>query len=144
MTTPPACGISGFTETRPMNLSGTVANAAHFSTSKFWSAITRMARYTNLAASFIPMTARSSGAFVGLRTSLQTSSASIFTNFRFNSSLVLDLSTGQGEDPQAMLRWSNDGGSTWSNEYWTSIGKQGKYQNRAIWRQAGLVAGQSV
>jgi hypothetical protein len=47
------------------------------------------------------------------------------------------LSSGQGEDPQAMLRWSNDGGSTWSNEYWTSIGKQGKYQNRAIWRRLG-------
>lgn len=47
------------------------------------------------------------------------------------------LSTGQGEDPQAMLRWSNDGGSTWSNEYWTGIGKQGKYQNRAIWRRLG-------
>jgi hypothetical protein len=48
------------------------------------------------------------------------------------------LSTGQGEDPQAMLRWSNDGGSTWSNEYWTSIGKQGKYLNRAIWRRLGF------
>ncbi len=47
------------------------------------------------------------------------------------------LSIGQGQDPQAMLRWSNDGGSTWSNEYWTSIGKQGKYQNRAIWRRLG-------
>jgi hypothetical protein len=47
------------------------------------------------------------------------------------------LSNGQGKDPQAMLRWSNDGGSTWSNEYWTSIGKQGKYQNRAIWRRLG-------
>ena len=47
------------------------------------------------------------------------------------------LSTGQGQDPQAMLRWSNDGGSTWSNEYWTTIGKQGKYQNRAIWRRLG-------
>lgn len=48
------------------------------------------------------------------------------------------LSTGQGDDPQAMLRWSNDGGSTWSNEYWTSIGKQGKYLNRAIWRRLGF------
>jgi hypothetical protein len=47
------------------------------------------------------------------------------------------LSNGQGQDPQVMLRWSNDGGSTWSNEYWTSIGKQGKYQNRAIWRRLG-------
>ena len=47
------------------------------------------------------------------------------------------LSTGQGKNPQAMLRWSNDGGSTWSNEHWVSIGKIGKYQNRAIWRRLG-------
>ncbi len=39
--------------------------------------------------------------------------------------------------PQAMLRWSNDGGSTWSNEHWTGLGQQGKYQNRAIWRRLG-------
>jgi hypothetical protein len=48
------------------------------------------------------------------------------------------LVTGQGSDPQAMLRWSNDGGSTWSNEYWKSIGKIGKYQNRIIWRRLGM------
>ena len=42
-----------------------------------------------------------------------------------------------GSDPQAMLRWSNDGGSTWSNEHWQTIGKIGKYQNRIIWRRLG-------
>ena len=42
------------------------------------------------------------------------------------------------ENPQAMLRWSNDGGSTWSNEHWCSIGAMGKYQNRAIWRRLGF------
>jgi hypothetical protein len=42
-----------------------------------------------------------------------------------------------GVSPQAMLRWSNDGGSTYSNEHWTSIGLQGKYKNRAIWRRLG-------
>ena len=42
-----------------------------------------------------------------------------------------------GSDPQAMLRWSNDGGSTWSNEHWVTIGKIGKYKNRAIWRRLG-------
>jgi len=52
------------------------------------------------------------------------------------------LSTNQlvetaGYTPQAMLRWSNDGGSTWSNEHWTSIGRIGAYQNRAIWRRLG-------
>jgi hypothetical protein len=36
-----------------------------------------------------------------------------------------------------MLRWSNDGGSTWSNEHWVSVGQQGKYKNRAIWRRLG-------
>jgi hypothetical protein len=43
-----------------------------------------------------------------------------------------------GADPQAMLRWSNDGGSTYSNEHWTTIGKIGKYKNRAIWRRLGM------
>lgn len=43
-----------------------------------------------------------------------------------------------GANPQAMLRWSNDGGSTWSNEHWTSIGVQGAYKNRAIWRRLGM------
>jgi hypothetical protein len=40
-------------------------------------------------------------------------------------------------NPQAMLRWSNDGGSTWSNEHWTGVGQTGKYRNRAIWRRLG-------
>jgi len=47
------------------------------------------------------------------------------------------LSTGQGQNPQAMLRWSDNGGSTWSNEHWTTIGLIGKYANRAIWRRLG-------
>lgn len=40
-------------------------------------------------------------------------------------------------NPQAMLRWSNDGGSTWSKEYWVSIGQLGRFKNRAIWRRLG-------
>jgi hypothetical protein len=48
----------------------------------------------------------------------------------------LNLET-EGADPQAMLRWSNDGGSTWSNEHWAGLGKVGKYQNRIIWRRLG-------
>jgi hypothetical protein len=49
----------------------------------------------------------------------------------------IGLSVGQGNIPQAMLRWSNDGGSTWSNEHWTGIGQIGMYKNRAIWRRLG-------
>ena len=47
------------------------------------------------------------------------------------------IQNGQGEFPQAMLRWSDDGGSTWSNEHWTPIGSVGQYKNRAIWRRLG-------
>jgi hypothetical protein len=49
----------------------------------------------------------------------------------------IGLQTGQGTTPKAMLRWSTDGGSTWSNEHWKSIGTVGSYKNRAIWRRLG-------
>lgn len=62
----------------------------------------------------------------------------------YHNSLQLQFQPGvgldgiqQGVDPQAMLRWSNDGGSTWSTEHWVSIGLQGQYTNRAIWRRLG-------
>ena len=47
------------------------------------------------------------------------------------------LQVGQGSNPQAMLRWSDDGGFTWSNEHWVTIGKAGETKNRAIWRALG-------
>lgn len=47
------------------------------------------------------------------------------------------LQVGQGSNPQVMLRYSNDGGFTWSNEYWASIGLVGNTKNRAIWRKLG-------
>jgi hypothetical protein len=60
-----------------------------------------------------------------------------FEEFQIQFQPGVGLSIGQGNDPQAMLRWSNDGGSTWSNEHWVTIGKIGKYLNRAIWRRLG-------
>jgi hypothetical protein len=48
------------------------------------------------------------------------------------------LVTGQGSDPQVMLRWSDDGGHTWSNEHWAGIGKMGQYGFRAFWRRLGM------
>ena len=48
------------------------------------------------------------------------------------------LNTGQGSDPQVMLRWSDDGGHTWSNEHWVSVGKIGEFYRRAIWRRLGM------
>jgi hypothetical protein len=39
---------------------------------------------------------------------------------------------------QAMLRWSDDGGHTWSNEHLASMGKLGEYGKRVIWRRLGM------
>lgn len=60
----------------------------------------------------------------------------------FISKFQLDAETGVGEstdivNPQAMLSWSDDGGHTWSNEYLSSLGKQGEYSKRLIWRRLG-------
>jgi hypothetical protein len=35
------------------------------------------------------------------------------------------------------LRWSDDGGFTWSNEYWVDAGTIGQYKLRALWRRLG-------
>ena len=47
------------------------------------------------------------------------------------------LTSGQGSDPQAMLRWSDDGGYTWKDEQWRGIGKIGEYSRRARWSSIG-------
>jgi hypothetical protein len=44
---------------------------------------------------------------------------------------------GQGRDPQAMLRYSFDGGHTWSRELWQRIGRMGQYGQRACWTRLG-------
>lgn len=41
------------------------------------------------------------------------------------------------DDPQIMLRYSDDGGRRWSNEAWRSMGVIGDYRRRAIWRKLG-------
>lgn len=64
----------------------------------------------------------------------------------FCSSFQLDAESGvgldgiaQGTDPQIMLDWSDDGGHTWSNEHWKSLGKIGEYKTRIIWRRLGVM-----
>ena len=47
------------------------------------------------------------------------------------------VTPGVGFDPQLILRWSNDGGKTWSNDHQTSAGKLGEYQRRVIFRRLG-------
>lgn len=45
--------------------------------------------------------------------------------------------TGQGDNPLVILRFSDDGGYTWSNEIPCSIGREGNTQARAMWRRLG-------
>ena len=40
--------------------------------------------------------------------------------------------------PQVMLRWSDDGGHTWSNEHWQTMGGIGEYYTRVFWRRLGM------
>jgi hypothetical protein len=44
----------------------------------------------------------------------------------------------QGSDPEVMLRFSDDGGHTWSNEHLSKMGKIGEYYRRVFWRRLGM------
>lgn len=59
--------------------------------------------------------------------------------FRLDMETGVGLSgSGQGTDPQVMMRWSDDGGHTWSNERWVSAGAIGAFKTRALWRRLGM------
>jgi len=60
-----------------------------------------------------------------------------FQSFELELDRGLGLAAGQGSDPQVMLRWSNDGGNSWSSEQWRSAGKTGEYNKRVIWNRLG-------
>lgn len=47
------------------------------------------------------------------------------------------LEVGQGSDPQISLRKSDDGGLTWGNERWRSLGKIGEHRKRVCWERLG-------
>jgi hypothetical protein len=64
--------------------------------------------------------------------------------------LQLDCESGVGLDyldaidttemmkPRVMLRWSDDGGHTWSNEHWADMGQIGQFSHRVFWRRLGM------
>jgi len=60
------------------------------------------------------------------------------TDFEIEFEPGVGLTSGQGSDPMAMLSVSKDGGKTWSNELWRSIGKKGKYTWRTRWQKLGV------
>lgn len=49
----------------------------------------------------------------------------------------IGIATGQGSDPDVMMRWSEDDGATWSAEQWRKVGRQGARAARVIWNRLG-------
>lgn len=66
-----------------------------------------------------------------------------FDNFSSVNSIYLygefgtGLTSGQGSDPQIMMQYSGNGGHTWSNEMWRSLGELGNYNQRVNWYSVG-------
>jgi hypothetical protein len=62
--------------------------------------------------------------------------------------LTLDCEVGVGltggAEPTVMLKYSDDGGHTWSSELWRSlgIGSIGEYSKRVVWNRLGMTKGQ--
>lgn len=48
------------------------------------------------------------------------------------------LNTGQGEDPQVILRYSDDSGHTWSDEIRASAGRIGEFKRRVRFTRLGI------
>jgi hypothetical protein len=55
-----------------------------------------------------------------------------------DKNIILEYDVTTGAVPQLMLRWSDDGGHTWTDERSTSMGRIGKYGTRAIFRRLGM------
>ena len=72
-------------------------------------------------------------------------SATLFNNYKRGNisqlSLMMDtgvgINDGQGEEPKIMMRTSNDGSKTWSDELWQDLGKQGEFQKEVTWNRVG-------
>lgn len=61
-----------------------------------------------------------------------------FDRFELLLESGLGTSSGQGENPQVMLRLSNDGGRTFGNEISCSAGRTGAYEQRVIFWRLGM------
>lgn len=61
-----------------------------------------------------------------------------YSSLEIDFELGVGLQSGQGVDPQAILTVSKDGAKTWSDEMYASIGRVGKFFNRARFRRLGI------
>ncbi len=61
----------------------------------------------------------------------------VYSEFELDLETGVGLSSGQGSDPTVMMRYSDDGGRSWSNEMWASAGAIGVYSTRVQFTQLG-------
>lgn len=61
----------------------------------------------------------------------------IFERVYFDLEVGVGIATGQGSDPQVMIRYSDDGGRTWSAEMHYPLGAGGDYLRRVCVTQQG-------
>jgi hypothetical protein len=47
------------------------------------------------------------------------------------------LTSGQGSDPKVRMRFSDDEGHTFSNEFKRDLGKKGKFKKKQVWQRQG-------
>lgn len=58
--------------------------------------------------------------------------------FEIQAEVGLGTQSGQGQDPQMLLRWSHDGAQTWGNYRSRSAGEIGQFSARLIWERNGM------
>ena len=61
-----------------------------------------------------------------------------YHRFQVDLEVGLGVASGQGSDPTIMARFSRDGGKTWGNEHWRSIGAQGQWRTQVQWHRVGM------
>jgi hypothetical protein len=55
-----------------------------------------------------------------------------------DAEMGVGLNSGQGQNAEVMLRWSDDGGHNFGNRHVRSIGRIGETKNKAIWKRLGM------
>ena len=64
------------------------------------------------------------------------------THHKLTLELEGGVGTVGGTDQSIMLRYSNDGGHTWSSELWRDLGAMGEYTKRVFWHRLGMTSAQ--
>lgn len=70
--------------------------------------------------------------------SIVGSSLNIPDAYYVDTSGIQYILTTESSDPQISLQYSDDGGATWSNEVFESLGKSGEYLTRVIFYDLGM------